>query len=98
MIKLSMEVFNLKECPKYAKYAFSCGGILTFSNEHPCILFVPGVEMSWTPHQLSKYKKCDSIKIYSDYIERLVLCRNGKDFESHEKQLKKMKKIDEMIN
>jgi hypothetical protein len=28
----------------------------------------------------------------------LVLCRNGKDFESHEKQLKKMKKIDEMIN
>ena len=97
-VSLTKELFKLKQCPKYAKYAFACAydGLLYFSNEHPEIMCIPGVEFGWIPDKKSKYKKCD-IRIKTDYIERLVLCRNGNDFDTHEKEIERMEKVDKML-
>ena len=95
-INLTTDVFKMKECPKYTKYAFACtyDGFLYFSNQHPEILCIPGVEFGWIPSKKSKFKKCDKFKIKNDYIERLVLCKNGRNFDSHEKQIEKMRQMD----
>ena len=95
-IFLTTGVFKTEQFPDYAKYAFSYDGYLCFSNMHPEVMFVPGVEFCWIPNEKSKYKKC-STRIKPDYIERLVLCKNGNDFEPHEKELEFMRKIDESI-
>lgn len=99
MIKpLTKQLFKMKECPKYAKYAFCCAydGLLYFSNEHPDIECIPGISLGWIPDKKSKYKKTD-IRIKSDYIERLILCKNGKDFDTHTQEIERMEKIDKMF-
>ena len=97
-VALTTQLFKTKQCPKYAKYAFACAydGLLYFSDMHPDILLAPGIEFGWIPRDNSKYKKCD-VRIKPDYIERLVLCRNGNDFEPHEKEIERMRQIDEML-
>lgn len=95
-VYLTTDVFKMKECPKYTKYAFCCidDGCLYFSNEHPEIVYTPGIELGWIPQNKSKYKKCKDIFVRSDYLERLVLCKNGTNFNTHDVDIARMRKMD----
>ncbi len=97
MVRIAKELFRRKDCPKWAKYVFSDSGELCFSEEHPDIMLVPGIEMCWQPAKFGKHKKIKE-RVCGDYIERLIMCRNRKnDFPSHEEEINRMKEIDRMF-
>ena len=95
-VDMNKDVFKMKECPRYAKYAFCCAydGCLYFSSEHPEIMCVPGIEFGWIPQDYGRHKKCKDIFVRNDYVERLILCRNGNNFDTHEVEIARMKRMD----
>lgn len=96
MLRIKLSLFKRKDCPKWAKYVFSSQGKLCFSEEHPNLIFVQGIGIDWMKSKFGKYLETEE-KVCTDYIERLVLCKNGRDFLTHKEELKQMKKMDEMF-
>lgn len=96
MVRIKLSLFKRKDCPEWAKYVFSSHGKLCFSEIHPDLIFVQGIGIDWMKPKFGKYLETKE-KVCSDYIERLVLCRNGNDFKTHKEELKNMKKIDGMF-